>query len=224
MGAIGSFLNPKAQLGVAIAAGTTAIDITGGGSATNAAITKKMYFKYFPGFAYKFSATQTYSPVSETRYLLIVNPSNAAVDPGKVGMYAYTTGNNGNKITITARLGSAASGVRVTTLGDVVWNTGSWLGRHTDVHPSNALIIPCNSKGVPIGDTLMLGRMAAMRGYGKYRGHRSQDSREGGFVTQRFITSVFGQVIRKDRLGRHPAVMRLRHAITYPHLNLPVIS
>ncbi|MBK1883663.1 DUF4043 family protein [Luteolibacter pohnpeiensis] len=222
IGAVGSFLNPKAFLGTAVAAGTTAIDITGGGNATDGAKTKKMYFKHFPGFAYRFIGEGTFAPATETRYFLIYNLTGA--DAGKVGMYSYTTGNNGNKITITGRLGSAASGIRATSLGDVTWDTGVWSGRHTDAHPSGSLIIPCNSKGVPIGDTLILGRQAALRGYGKYRGHRSQQVQEGGFIVQNFITSVFGQKIREDRIGRHPSVIRIRHAITYAGINLPTVA
>ena len=223
IGAIGSPLNPRANLGVAITAGTTTFDIKGGGNSTAAAITKKKYFKHFPGFAYTRIGKGAFSPASTTRYLLIVNPKNAATDPGKIGMYAYTTGNDGNKITITQRLGSAASGARVTTLGSVTWDSGVWSGRHTDVHPANATIIPCNAKGQAIGDTLMLLRSGILRGYGKYRGHRSQQTHEGGFIMDKFITSVFGQTIREDRLGRHPGVARLRHALAYPELNLPIV-
>ena len=224
IGAIGSPLNPRAHLGTTIAAGTTTFDITGGGSATAGAITKKLFFKYFPGYAYTFLGLGAYTPTTETKYLLIVNPKNATTDPGKVGMYAYTTGNNGNKITITGRLGSAASGARNTTIGNVTWNTGVWSGKHTDVHPSNATIIPCNANGVPVGDTLMLLRSGILRGYGKYRGQRSQQTHEGGFIMDKFITTVFGQVIREDRLGRHPGVGRLTHALAYPELGLPVVS
>lgn len=233
IGAVGSFYNPKAFLGVAVAAGTTTFDIKGGGNATDAAKTGKLYFKYFPGYAYEFIDTGAFSASdypnsagatldTETKYLLIYNKTGA--DAGKVGMYSYTTGNNGNKITIVERLGSAASGARVTTLGDVTWNTGVWSGKHTDAHPEGSLVIPCNAKGVPIGDTLILGRCAALRGYGKYRAARAQDDHNGKFVMDRYIKSVFGQTIRQDRIGRHPSVIRLRHAITYPGVNLPTVS
>jgi hypothetical protein len=222
IGSVGSFLNPKAFLGVAVTAGTTTFDVKGGGNATDAAKTKKKYFKFFPNYAYEFLGAGVITPASGTRYFLIYNVSGS--DAGKAGMYAYTTGNDGNKIAITARLGSAASGIRVTTLGGVTWNTGVWSGKHTDVHPIGSLIIPCNSLGVPIGDTLMLGRMAAFRGYGKYRGMRSQQELEGGFIQQNYITSVFGQKLREDRLGRHPGVIRITHAISYPGVNLPVVS
>jgi len=221
VGPQGSFLNPKAYLGVAITAGTTAVEIEGGGNATDAA-TGMDFFRYFAGSPYEFVDTGAFSPASETRYLLIYNLTGA--DAGKSGMYSYTTGNDGVTITTVNRLGSAASGARVTTLGDVTWDTGVWAGKHTDAHPEGSLIIPCNSKGVPIGDTLILGKCAALRGYGKHRGHRSQQVHEGGFLMDRFVTSVFGQTIREDRKGRHPAVIRLRHAVTYPGISLPVVS
>lgn len=229
-GAIGSPLNPKALLGTAITAGTAVFDITGGGNATSGAKTKKKYFKYFAGYAYPFLPNDILAPASETRYCLIINPPNAPVDPNKIGMYSYTTGNDGNKITIVNRLGPAAGGVKVTTLGDVVWNTGVWLGKHTDVHPSGSLILPCNAKGQVFGDTLMLYACAALRGYGKYRNMRSVEKKEGGddgtqaFIQRIFVTSVFGQTPAKDRQLRCPGVLRLRHAIQYAGVPLPVVT
>ncbi|MEI6676275.1 MAG: hypothetical protein WCO57_13980 [Verrucomicrobiota bacterium] len=233
VGAVGSFLNPKAFLGVAVAAGTAAIDIKGGGNATDAAKTSKLFFKYFPGHAYTFVDTGAYAASdfvgsagedydTETKYFLICNTSGS--DAGKFGMYSYTTGNNGNKITITGRLNAAASGIGVTTLGSVVWNTGVWLNKHTDAHPIGSLIVPCNAKGVPFGDTLFLGQAFMLRGYGKHRAKRSQDELNGGMITDRYITSVFGQSLRRDRKQRHPAIVRLRHAITYPGIAFPTVA
>ncbi|NBO26162.1 MAG: DUF4043 family protein, partial [Actinobacteria bacterium] len=46
-GPVGSPLLPKAFLGNAISAGTTAIDITGGRDATGASLTRPLYFGYF---------------------------------------------------------------------------------------------------------------------------------------------------------------------------------
>lgn len=230
-GAIGSPLFAKAWLGNAITAGTGAFDITGGGNPTSAAKTKKHYFKYFPGFNYRFRPNYQLSTGSTERYCLIVNPPNAPTDPNKVGMYAYTTGNNGNKITVTKRLGAGGdSGVRTATIGGVTWNTGVWeagangFAGHTNVHPQGALVLPCNALGQVFGDALMLGRGAAVRGYGKYRNKRSQQTHEGDFVTDRFITSVFGQAPRQDRLGRVPAATRLRVAVQPPGVPLPVIE
>lgn len=226
-GPVGSPLNAKAFLGVAITAGTTAIDVKMGGSAAAAAKTAKFYAKYFPNFAYRFYPGSDTGDVltagSDEKYFLIVNPRSGSGGDGKIGMYAYTTGNDGHKITITARLGSAASGVRATTVGSVTWDTGVWNGKHTDAHPVGATIVHCNAKGQPIGDTLMLGNASAVRGYGKYRNRRTEDSKNGGHVHQRFITSVFGQSLRKDTQGRAVGYTRLRHAINYPGLGIPTI-
>lgn len=223
-GAIGSVLNPKALLGTAITAGTTTFDVTGGGNATSGAITTKLFFRMFEGYAYKFASGVTLAPsASKVKYLLIRNPLNAPTDPGKFGMYSYTTGNNGNKITILQRLGSAASGARVTTLGAVTWNTGVWNGLHTDVHPSGAEIYPCNAKGEPLGVSLLLGRGAVLRGYGMNRLKRTQAEGDMEFLKMVGIEAWFGQTIRKDRLGRAPGVAVLHHAIHYPWLGLPTI-
>jgi hypothetical protein len=222
-GAWGSPLNAKASLGEAITAGTGVFDIKGGGSAAAAAKTKIKYFKFFPGYAYRFNVDDVLAPPSETRYVLIINPPNAPVDPNKIGMYSYTTGNNGNKITIVNRLGPSAGGARVTTLGAVTWNTGPWAGKHTDVHPVGALVLPCNEKGVPFGETHMLYARAAYRGYGKWRNRRSEQLHEGGFVKDVFVTSVFGQTPRRDVQGRCPGILRIRHALQLAGLPLPVI-
>lgn len=222
IGAVGSFFNSHAFLGTAITAGTTTFAVTGGGNATDGAKTAKLYFKYFPNYAYVFTGTGAITPATATRYLLIYNRTGA--DAGKFGMYSYTTGNNGNTITIVNRLAAAASGAAVTTLGNVTWNTGQWLNKHTDAHPSGSLIMLCNANGVPIGETAVMGRAAAYRGYGKYRGYRSEQTYEGGFIFQKFVTSVFGQTLRKDRKGRVPAVIRVTHALQYPGINFPDVT
>ncbi len=225
-GAIGSPLNPKALLGTAITAGTGAFDITGGGSAAAGAKTKKKYFKFFEGYAYPFLPSDILSPANETRYLRIVNPPNAPVDPNKSGFYAYTTGNNGNKITITASLGATGGGLRAPVVGSITWDPS----KHTDVHPSGALILPVNAKGQTFGDTLVLNAGAALRGYGKYRNMRSVEKKEGGdegtqaFIQRIFVTSVFGQCPRKDRQLRCPGVLRLRHAIEYAGIPKYVVT
>ena len=231
IGAIGSPLNPKAQLGVAITAGTGVISIYGGGNATAAASTTTMFFKYFPNYAYNFigntspasGATTVLSQDANTHYFLVVNQANDSVAPNGIGMYSYTTGNNGNTITITGRLGSAVAGIKNTTLGAVTWNTGVWAGLHTESHDVGAWILPCNAKGQIFGDSLMLGKAAAYRGYGEFRNKRMVQELEGGFVKQLFLVSVFGQALRKDRMGRVPAVMRLRHAVQYAGIPTPVV-
>jgi hypothetical protein len=210
-GAIGSPLNPKALNGNVITAGTGALTITGGGDPTSAAITKKNYFKYFKNFAYRFLLDNVLSQDSNTYYVMIINPPNDASNPNKWGFYSYTTGNNGNTITTVNRLAGSASGTAVTTLGGVTWNGTN----NTTEHPVGALIVQCNRNAQIYGYSLMLGRRAARRGYGKWRNRRTEQQFEGGFITQRFVTSVFGQAPRRDRLQRVPGAFVLCHAMKY---------
>ncbi len=221
----GSWFNAKAFLGTAITAGTAAFAITGGGSAAAAAITNIDYFRFFPNFAFEFLPNDIAVPGTTEQYLLIVNPRNAPIDPGKVGMYAYTTGNNGNQITITRRLAPVQNGpVAMVTVGSVTWNTGVWANKHTQVHPIGATIVLCNAKGVPIGDSVMMGAMCMLRGYGRFRNSRTQWDVDGGFETRKYIKTVFGQQLRKNVNNDYPGYIRLRHAISYPELGLPVVT
>lgn len=224
----GSWFNSKAFLGAAITAGTTAFTIKGGGSAAAAANTNIDFFRFFPNFAFEFMPNDIYVPGTAVQYLLVINPRGAVTadnpDPGKVGMYAYTTGNNGNQITISARLGPTAAGVQVTTLGDVTWNTGVWANHHSYLHPIGSTVVLCNEKGVPIGDTVMMGAMCMLRGYGMYRNLRTQWNVDGDFETRKYILTVFGQQLRKNVNNKYPGYVRLRHAISYPELGLPAVT
>ncbi len=223
-GPVGSAYNAKAFTGAAITAGTSTFALKGGGSAAAAAYTNIDFFRFFPNFAFEFLPNDIFTPGTDVQYFLIVNPSNAAVDPGKIGMYSYTTGNNGNQITIVGRLGAVAVGASVTTLGDVTWNTGVWSGKHTATHPIGATVVLCNAKGVPIGNTLMTGAESVVRGYGSMRNKRSQWLVDGEFETRKYITSVFGQALRKNVRGVYPGYAILTHSVPYPELRLPAVT
>lgn len=227
-GPVGSFFNAKAFLGGAITAGTAAFNILGGGSAAAAAKTKIQYFRFFPNYAFEFLPNDIFVPDTDQKYLLIINPRNAAVDPGKVGMYGYTVGNTGNVITINLRLAPVQNGpVAMKSVGNVTWNTGPWAangGMHTQTHPIGATIVLCNANGVPLGDTVMMGASAIIRGYGSMRNKRSTWLVDGGFQERKYITSVFGQALRKNVSNKYPGYIRLRHAISYPELGLPVVE
>ena len=240
-GAIGSPLNPKAYLGNTITAGSTTVPLvitgtgavaTGGSSSganpgTNSAGNSKNYFKFFPNFAYQFQPDVTLTQNNNTYYFLIINAQNDPLGANLIGMYSYTTGNNGVTITTVNNLGPTASGAQVTQFGGgygnggVTWNTGVWAGVHTTAHSAGATIVPCNQIGMPFGYTLMLMAGAAYRGYGKDRNKRSVQEFEGGFVKQIYITSIFGQTPRLDAAGRAPGVLVLQHALTIPGLPIP---
>lgn len=224
----GSWFNAKAYTGAQISAGTTAFAIYGGGSAEAAVITNVEYFRFFPNFAFEFTPNDVYVPGTSQQYLLIVNPRGATTvenpQPGGIGMYGYTSGNNGNTITVNKRLGPTTAGIQVSTLGDVVWDTGVWAGRHSYTHPIGSTVVLCNAKGVPIGDTIMMGAMCMLRGYGKYRNKRTQWNVDGDFETRKYIMTVFGQQLRKNVNGKYPGYVRLRHAISYPELGIPTVT
>jgi hypothetical protein len=231
-GPIGCAWSAKAFLGAAITAGTSTFDIKGGGSAAYAALTNRLYFRDFPNYAYEFLPSDIITPGTAEQYLLIINPKGAATSanpyPGKIGMYAYTTGNTGNLITITKRLAPVQNGpVALASVGSVTWNTGVWAansGMHTQVHPIGSTIVLCNALGQPIGDTVMFGAEHMLRGYGKHRNTRTQEPVEAGFQQRNYITSVFGQSFRKNVRGVIPGYIRLRHAISYPELGIPTVT
>lgn len=226
-GPIGSPANPKAYLGAAITSATTSIDITGGGAYNTAATnTAPEYMRDFPNFDYQFTTTQLRSTSgvdpefssSADFYVIIYNVSGA--DAGKWGFYKCDA-NDGNKLTMKSEAGdSAGAGARLqattagnasTQIGDVVWDAT----KNTDAHPSGSLVFFANSRGVPIGRTVIFGAGAALRGYGKYDGRRGQETDEDEFVTEVYIRSYFGQTPRKDVLDRCPGYIVLEHALDY---------
>lgn len=232
-GPIGSAMNPKALLGNAVTASSTAITVLGGGDAIAAAIDVD-YFRYFHNNPYQFQPGQVVAQDNKTHYFLVVNPSNAPVDPGKIGMYSYTTGFNnttrgvsGLSLTTTGQLGPSTVGTQVNTMnggngaGGVTWNTGVWAGKHTQTHPIGATIYQCNGLGQPIGHSVFLGRASAFRGYGKDRLKRGEQYFEGGDIKQIYIKSTFGQALRIDTRQRTPAAFKLAHAINYTNTTIP---
>jgi hypothetical protein len=227
-GPVGSAFNPKAFLGGAIAAGTAAFNILGGGSAAAASLTNIQYFRFFSEWAFEFLPNDVYTPLGLQNYILIVNPKNAAVDPGKIGMYGYTV-NSGNTLTINQRLAPVTNGpVALSQVGNVTWNTGVWSTAnggpgHTNVHPIGSTILECNANGVPYGRTVMFGARNIIRGYGKFRNKRTQWMVDGEFETRKYITSVFGQSLRKNVNNVYPGYVQLLHSLSYPELGLPVV-
>lgn len=228
-GAIGTPFNPKAYLGTPITAATTTFDITGGGALNSAGTSTALFFKFFPRFAFRFLASDTLADDSprwdlhdvsgnKRFYVTIVNPRNTgdAANDGKFGFYEVNV-NNGNKLTVVRRLASAASGAAVTTLGGITWDAN----KNTAVHPSGSLIYLSTEKGVPYGYTPMLLKRALRRGYGKERNRRGQEGEEDDFITNVYVRTVFGQAPRRDRSGRVPGIVILKHALRYEGWNIP---
>lgn len=227
VGPLGSFLNPKASLGIPIVAGTYTADltgtgrgITGGGDATSAALTLYQYFRDFPRYAITFCNGETVSATASTHmlisgnkfYVTIVNPANAATNPNKWCIYRVSA-NSGNELTVDARLCAPAdvANIGVSTLGDVTWDAAV----NTVVHPAGALVYLSNAAGKPLFKTLVMGKTFARRGYGKFRNRRMIQQQEGGAVTETYIASVFGQKPRANRRGQFPGVLVLHHTGKY---------
>jgi hypothetical protein len=162
-------LLPRAFLGTAITAGTTAVDITGGGNATNAADTEVQFFGYFNNAAYNgCEGSKIAADTSTERYVAILNLSGA--DAGKV-MFASYKVNNGNKLTMFKRLGGTAAGDAVTTLGQITWGTGTYGGvTLATAAAAGSLVVEVNEYGVPFGYMLGLGEMAGVMGHGSIDG------------------------------------------------------
>lgn len=237
-GAIGSPLNAKASSGNAIdsTTGSSALTLQGGGSASAAG--KAAYFKLFSGYAYKFIEGDTLSTGAgfgsqqADGFVLLINPTN-----GKYNIFHYSA-NNGTTLTLDRTL---FSGTTETTgafrrLAKADWNTTYSASVDTDpdkpfhtdktttTFPVGSLVIECNSSGVAIGRSVVLGAMAAVRGYGSLDGERSEENHDGEFVRKTYITSIFGQspYVRPD--GEQPNYLVLTHAVNYAGLTLPTIG
>jgi len=224
-GAVGSPLNPKAFNGTDTTDGfTTGGVILGGGSAVAGALSVD-YMKYFPLHDFKFLATDTLVLSSSLYgagdfYVAVMNSQNAPNDAGKVGLYEISA-NDGNKLTVGDKFVAAD-----TTIGDAWTGSPAWdADLHTNVHDAGtSTVYLVNASGVPIGHTLVLGAKAARRGYGKHRNNRTEDSREGGFVKDVFVTSVFGQEPCEDAAGRKTGYLILTHAVQIAGEPFPTVS
>lgn len=237
VGPVGSFLNPKAYLGIPIVHGTTAdltgvssfTGICGGADSTSAQKTRMQYFRDFPRYAITFCNGETVSATASTHmisensdkfYVVIVNPPNATgTDPttgltkaNKWGMYRVSA-NSGNQLTVDARLVASASvaGIGVSTLGGVTWDDNV----NTTEHPAGSLVYLATDDGKPWLKTLVMGRTYARRGYGMFRNKRMIDFQEGGAIKETYIASIFGQKPRANRRGAFPGLLILHHTGTY---------
>jgi len=242
-GPIGSAFAPKAYLGVAIAAGTTALTIYGGGNDAAAALTNPLYFGFFGNYDWQYVEGQTPNPSSNNRYFVIYNLTDSgAGDAGKWGFYRYQS-NNGNTITTAAYTATdpnalagagGPSGGRLAPLphgggggdtannivGNVTWNPLI----NTNAHPEGSLILETNSYGVPFQYSVLLGKEAVMRGYGQNPMQKIDNEQDYGFLKAKGYKLTYGQTPFYDTNGVVRRYVLLVHAISYPGINLPVVS
>lgn len=214
--AIGSPIAPKAVLGEAVTAANTTFVVKGGDGSS----TLCEYFRDFPGFDYRFTEDQSATPDAGSYYFWIVNTSGG--DAGKAGFYRYTgSANTGNTISaVTARLRAAASGIAVTTLGQVDWDAATM----TDAHPAGSWIIPANQWGVPIAENFLFGAGAAMRAYGSVAAEPIKERRDYGFVQGMGYEGIWGQRACLDTQGVPRNYVVLQSAYTHPGISVPYVT
>lgn len=230
----GCLAAPIAYLGGAIIAlPLTGAFLYGGGSATAAAMTDRLYFQYFQGAEFKaFEQTKIAATTGTEYYCLIRNVTESAAggDAGKFGMYAYQV-NNGNKITLTKALRStdSTSGkIDKTTVGNVTWGVGPWTTDYlTDQHPIGAEIIPCNSYGQPFVSGYAMGDEALYCAYGSIEGQlamgrRTFELRDHGREKEVGMDMAWGVNAVEDANGLNNGICVIHAAYNPP--GLPVIS
>lgn len=171
--------------------------ITGGGATTQTGFN---YFEHFSGYAYKMTnglsptavtGTTSNNPV-QTGSILTGDGTGpwyvAIIDTatGKYSMHSYTA-NTGTTLTGVQRLGTSATSAIVTTLSGssitysalaysatatpfVTTAGGGAQGLNVGTAAIGSLIVEVNAKGVPFADSLGLGEMAGVCGYGQVPG------------------------------------------------------
>ena len=168
-GPIGSYFNPEAELGVAVAAGTAALALKGGGVRYLSGETPAIdYFRYFPGGSSIGKQYTNETRASDTGDYFIKAIVTSGADAGKWGFFRYvgdlnigtgvttdsfssTTGRKGGRLGGTANAGGADT--RDTTCGYVAWDST----KNTEALPVGTRMYLANAYGNVIGYVGVLG-------------------------------------------------------------------
>lgn len=218
-GPIGDPMEPRARLGTAITAGTTALTVTGGGLKGPDSQNRGKYFRWFFGHDFQWIEGQPAAPDSGTYYFVIYNVSGA--DKGKFGVYSYVgTDNNGQQIVCTNRLGPSDAGTQVDSLAGQTWS-GSV---HTQAHPKGSLIIQVNAQCVPVCSIFALGKASGLRAYGSIPMKKIEQVQDYGFTKGMGYMSIFGQDVARDTENEIRNYSLIQCAYRIPGVNLPVIT
>lgn len=222
-GAIGSAMIPEARLGDPVSGLSiaSAIIIYGGGR-TQAALgdAKALFapFEYFYGNEKLFGESITSGADAGTYYALIIDPADQ-----KWTMFSYVgtdVGDNGNHITVTARLHSSITGTGNTTLGQVTYDSAV---NKTGTFPTNSRIVQCNAYGVPVCDFYLYGTDAGAKAYGAWKNKQIDDDGDYKALVGVGSSSIYGCEMKIDTLGNYDhGFVRIQAA--YEHalgVNLP---
>lgn len=238
-------LAPRATLGVAFSVDSAvgAMKLISPIAGNEDRLTR--YFEFFGGYAYEWwegqasdSAWSTfYSDIATGPYYAwIVNPD------GSVGMVKWTSGNDGNQITLTGVLspdGAGDSTLGATTLGDVDASADTWdstpaaggVGAsntsadflYTDSFSIGAYIIPCNAKGAVEMNSLFMGAETAVRAY-VGDDELITEQRDYKFVNGGGYQTIFGQAPCQRTDGKTSGYALLRHTGQHEGLTVPTLE
>jgi len=147
---------PIAHLGVAITAGTSKVNVVGGGKSYDSSQDPQPnYFETFDNYPLKVDNSPP-SPSDDTRYAAIVNPD------GTFMVFSYET-NSKHQLVMIERLGASATGDQVTSLAGITWNAS---GKNTNAAVQGATIVPITENGIRHGGTYVLGAESSLFGIG----------------------------------------------------------
>lgn len=220
-----------AQAYIADPVTTPYAELTGGGLLYDGS-TDTPWYADFPGYTYPFSQQTSLTLAasfwgSGPYYALIINPMNAATDPGKIGMIGYTVGTGANTLVITSRLhASGTTGVNDTTVGSVVYG-GAVLNsaNYTPTYAVNAAVIPCNAKGTPLGVMCGLGADAVGFVRGQAWGDLYKQKVQGGLSGEDLFAGWTYGLKPYQTVSTHtPGIICVACAAYYPQFNLPTVT
>lgn len=223
---IGSPMLPKAK--VSVTADKNAPNLV-----VNANNLQSQYFQFFPGLPYFFDDASPTGTNAEY-YAWFVNPL------GTVGFIAYNPSglNTANKITATKFLsgetaglnsrivGNLNTGATSSVLGNVITLAGVSLNlpttfAYTDQILPNAVIIPANINGVPIGYGFVFGAMAACFANGRIDKAMIEQTEDFGFIKKRGFETIFGTCVTTDPYGVPAGYLLVESAVKHEGYPVP---
>lgn len=142
--------------------------------------------------------------------------TDGSVSGDSVGLGTGITGLS-FQILQTVKVFGTKGGQGSTSSPGVAWTAGV----NSVTHPVGAAMYMVGPDAIPVFTSFILSADCARRGYGKWRGQRVADSKEGGFIQERYFMSVFGQNLRTNRIGAYPGAIKLFHLGTIQGTPLP---
>lgn len=242
---LGDPLAPRATLGVAFSVDSAigACKLISPIAANADTLTR--YFEFFGGYAYEWWEGQSTDSAWSTFYSdIATGPYYAWIvnTDGSVGFVKWTSGNNGNQITLTEILspdGAGTSTIGSATVGDIdatgdTWDSTPAAGGvgsgntsadflYTDSFGIGAYIIPANENGAVDMSSLFMGAHTAVRAY-VGDDELITEQRDYKFVNGGGYQTIFGQAPCERTDGKTSGYALLRHAGQHAGLEVPTLE